>query len=102
MDKTLITALIAMAVVVAAFFGGYFLRKCPTTDPSVVEALMAKTQEQEREIEALRTLADTHRAIADSIRNSPKPNVDKVLPTIPAGRSDAGLDSLRAILLRQP
>jgi hypothetical protein len=102
LDKTLITALVAIAVVVAAFLGGHFSKDCPEASNTLVEALTAQVEEKEKEAQNWRTLADKYKATADSIASIPKPDVDKVLPTIPVGRSDAGLDSLRAILLRKP
>jgi hypothetical protein len=102
MDKAVIGIVAGVMVVSAAFVAGRFTKHCPQADPALIEALTAKVEEQEAQINSWRTLADRHKAVADSIQNLPKPDVETVLPRVPVGRTDAGLDSLRAILLRRP
>jgi hypothetical protein len=101
-DSALKYILIVVVVAAASFLGGRFSKRCPQADPALIEILTAKVEEQERNILSWRTLADRHKAVADSIQNLPKPDVETVLPRVPVGRTDAGLDSLRAILLREP
>jgi hypothetical protein len=101
-DNTLKYILIVVVVAAASFLGGRFSKSCPKADPALIEVLTSKVEQKEAEIQNWRTLADRYKATADSVASIPKPDVDKVLPTIPVGRSDAGLDSLRTILLRQP
>ena len=102
MDKTVIGIVAGVVVVVASFLGGRFSKHCPQADPALIEVLTAKVEEQEAQINSWRTLADRHKATADSIQNLPRTNVNTVLSRVPLGRTDAELDSLRAILLRRP
>jgi hypothetical protein len=103
--RWLVIAAVVILLQAGFFLIGRFTKKCPQVDPQLLEALKGKDAQLDAERQAYRTLADAYAAKADSIAATRKPtkaHVDKVLPTIPAGRSDAELDSIRAILLSTP
>ena len=105
MDKTLITAIIAIALAVAFFFAGRVTKECPTIDDTQLDVLTQRNVANEFEVGRLQGVIDQQAARIDSLnasRKNPDEHVQDVLPTIPLGRNSAELDSLRAILLRKP
>jgi len=98
MEKAMKHALIGIIVVTLAFMAGRYSKRCSAISPQLLEALTERVREKEKEIENWRTLADAYKAKADSIAAIPKPHVETVLPRVPAGRNDASLDSIGAII----
>jgi hypothetical protein len=104
-DSTIKYLIIVVAVAAGAFLAGHLTKKCPTTDPSLIGALTASVEAKQEEARKWHILADGYKALADSLSQHRIDNihdhVPTVIPTVPAGRTDASLDSIRAILLGQ-
>ena len=96
-DATLKYILILVIVAAVAFFGGRFSKKCPTTDPALIEALTSHLHESERRVKELDQVDRENMALADTIAKL-RNNGPKKPSTVALGRTDAELDSLGAII----